>query len=845
MAVLSEQLDRTRSGFGTVVLVEGDAGMGKSRILEEVQRVARERQFRVASTAADPTDSMVELSTLMTALFDGPDPILDRNALPDSHSLPEQRYWLIHDLQGLLELGARQRPLLVCLDDLQWADGGTAAALRALPVRLATKPIAWVLAFRPSIRSGQFAKVLEYLEQNGAETIDLYSLSESAVREVTASALQAEPGSDVLRIAESAGGNPFFLNEILGGLKEERLIRIDRGQAELLETRLPDSVGESVRRRLEHLSDLAHQVAAVATALGRSFSFDELAAMLDLPPSALLAPVKEVLQAGLFLESGQKLTFRHDIILEAVRANLPSSVGRSLDRQAATVLIANGALPLEVATRLSASADHGDEVAIATLGKAADTLDMSDPGAAADISQQALNLMPRNHSLRRTLVAQTAIRLHAAGRIDAATAFADTVLRQALPPDEEAGFRLIIATMFATSPDVCADSCQKGLALPEVSPFLRMLFLANLFHNLAHAGRLDEARKVLPEARRAVEETNEPCGYFVLGLAESGLHYAEGQFARALELVKTAAGYGEVCAGDPDLSPQHVKIMQGRRFLVTQWLCDTLTAVDRFDEAELISLQNITIAERERQAWALNIYETGRGRQLLQTGNLSEAAAALRERLTADRSYDVLTVLDAAGVVALGRIAIHTGDRQLMRQANEIAHVMLDRGPPSVQRHAVWLLALHAMADGDPVMAHQWLCTLGQEERRSILPRFPMDVSDEADLVRMALAADDNELAEHAASSAVRRSELNPGVPTLQAVAAITTGLIGRSQEDLAVAVKFYKEGPRSLALASALEDLGLLAVESGEKQEGIEGFSEALKLYTRAGAIWDASRVR
>jgi DNA-binding CsgD family transcriptional regulator len=688
-------------------------------------------------------------------------------------------------------------------------------------------------------------RVLDYLEEDGAETIVLQPLDELAVRKVVAVALQAEPGPDVLRMADSAGGNPFFLAEVLGGLREEHLVRIESGHAELVGARLPAGVGESMRRRLEQLSDLAHQVAAVATALGQKFSFDELAAMLGRPPSALLGPVKEVLEAGLFLESDQKLRFRHDLIFEAVRASLPPSVGRSFDRQAATVLIANGALPLEVATRLAASAEFGDEFAITTLRQAAEALDLTDPGAAADMSQRALNLTPRNHSLRRTLVAQTAIRLHAAGRIEAATAFADTVLRQALRPEEEADFRLIIAAMFATSPDVCADSCRKGLDLSDVSPFLRMLFLTNLLHNLANAGRLDEARRVLSGAREAVEEVNAPCGYFVLSLAESGLHYVDGRFARALELVKLAAGNGEVCALDVTLAPRHREIMQGRRFLTTQWLCETLTAVDRFDEALQISMESIAITERERQAWALSIYETGRARQLLQMGLLSEAVGVLGARFTRDVANQVLTVLDAAGVVALGRLAIHTGDRRLARQANEIAQVMLDRGPPSVQRHAVWLLALQAMADGNPLAAHRWLCTLGREERKSILPRFPMDVTDEVDLVRMALAANDDELAEHAAASVRRRSDLNRGVSTLQATAALATGLIRHSREDLAAAVKIFETGPRPLAFASALEDLGVGAVEDGAKQDAIDAFSHALIIYTGAGATWDARRAR
>ena len=123
--------------------------------------------------------------------------------------------------------------------------------------------------------------------------------------------------------------------------------------------------------------------------------------MLDRPPSALLSPVKEVLQAGLFLESDEKLAFRHDLILEAVRASLPLSVSRSLDRQAATVLIANGALPLEVSTRLAASAELGDEVAIITLSQAAEAIDMTDPGAGADLVSEPL-ILPRGiiHCIR-------------------------------------------------------------------------------------------------------------------------------------------------------------------------------------------------------------------------------------------------------------------------------------------------------------------------------------------------------------------------------------------------------------------------------------------------------------
>jgi DNA-binding CsgD family transcriptional regulator len=841
MAVLASHLDRASAGVGSVVLVEGDAGMGKTRLLEEAIAAGR-RLFRVGCSAADPADQMVELSTLLAALLDGSEPILERAALSESRSLPEQRYWMLQDLQGLLEQAAVEAPLLICLDDLQWADGGTVAALRQLPNRLATLPIAWLLAYRGGIGPSPIGADFD---QVGVQRIALGPIDENAVAAVTAGILHAEPGLDVLQMARQADGNPFFLTEMLRGLQEEELIRVDSGRAELVATRLPGRVREEIRRRLDALTDPAREVAAAGTALGRRFTFDELAAMVNKQPSALLAPVKELRQAGLFHALDESLSFRHDIILEAVRGALPASVRRSLDRRAATVLIANGALPLEVSTRLVASAERGDEVAITTLSQAAEALDLIDPAASADLTQRALELAPRNHPMRQALVAQTAIRLHAAGRIETARTFADTILRQALPPEAEAEFRLIIAAMFAISPDARVDSCYKGLSLPNVSAFLRMLFMANLFHNLTTAGRVEEARRTLAAARQAVEEVDMPCGYFVLGLAQSCLNYADGHFTEALGLVEEAGRDGEICALDTSLTFQHRRIMQGRRFLTTQWRCDVLTIVDRFDEAFLISQQNIFIAQRERQAWALDIFETGRGRQLLEMGRLPDAAAALGERFTGDAAEEVVDFLDAAGVVALGRVAIHTGDRKLARQAEQIARVMLNGGTPTVQCHARWLLALQTMADGNPNRAHEWLVSLGQDQRRPLLPRLPMGIDDDTHLARIALAAGDHQLAGLAADAAARRSQQNPGLVTLQAVAAHTRGLVGGSEKDLARAAELYESGPRPLALASGLEDLGVVSVNQGATHAGVDAFSRALELYAGAGATWDARRTR
>ena len=807
--------------------------MGKSRLLGEMAAMARRLSIRVGCGVADPGDTVVQLSVLMEALFEGPSPILERTALGDAHASPEQRYWLLQDLEALLEGAALNGPLLVCLDDVQWADSGTAAAVRALPARLATVPIGWVVALRPGQGSPQLRSALDSLERQGATKIVLGPLDQPAVAQIAADVLEAEPDSELLKMLERAAGSPFLLVELLSGLREEGLVFIESGRAELVDWRLPHRVSQSMRLRLERMSDSARQVATVAAALGRRVSLDDVAAMLNQSPSELLTPVDELIHGDLLAECDGRLMFGHDLILEAVRASLPVSVRRSLDRQAASVLLAGGALPVEVAMQLAESAERGDEVAITTLLKAAEAVGTTDPSAAADLSQRALDLAPRRHPLRGSLVAQTAVWLHAAGRGEEAKAFADTALHHAFPPEQEAEVRLSIAGMFAISSDVRAEECRQALALPGLPANLRARHLALLFHNLVTAGRWDDARAVLEEATVAVRTSDDVAGRFALELAQSGLMYADGNFTGALEMVETALRTGLRTSDDT------------RGHLTYQWRCDLLTMVDRLDESLQMSTEGVASAQRDRQGWALSIFETGRGRQLLQMGRLADAAATLEGQLTVDMAPQIVSVLDAAGVVALGRVALHLGDPGLSRQAREIAHVMLGQTAPSVRRHAAWLLALQEMAGGDAARAHQWLCTRGEEERLSIVPLFPMDVADEARLIHVALAAQDDELAANVADSAQRRSQLNPQIRSIAAAAAHAKGLLDHNRKDLAEAVALYDGGPRPLACAAALEDLGVSLVDGGDTVEAIEVFGRALELYAQAGAAWDAGRVR
>jgi DNA-binding CsgD family transcriptional regulator/DNA-binding Lrp family transcriptional regulator len=832
LAVLGDLFDRVRSGSGAVLLIVGAAGMGKSRLIAEGVRMAERLSLPAGIGVAEPSESVAELAPLLRALFDGPEPLLDRAGLRSLDMAPEQRYWRLQELQSQLERAAMDSPLLIFLDDVQWVDSGSAAALRVLAPRLASLPIGWVVAMRPDQGPGHVRSAIEYLADEGAERLVLEPLQQAAVAQIASDAMRAEPDETLLRMACEAGGNPFLLVELLEGLRQEDLVRVDSGLATLTAYKIPDRVSASMRERLDRLPEPTRQAATVAGSLARTLSASDLAEMLGVPAASLLTSVEELIEAGIVRERGEQLGFQHDLIREAVRHACAPSVRRALDRQAADVMLARGALPVEVAIQLAASAEPGDGVAITTLLAAAEALATTDPGASADLSRRALELAPDRHPLRGPLVVQAAMSLHAAGRIEEAKAFADDAMRQVLPVAQEAEVRLGIAGMWLVSPDVRVHASREALKLPGLAEHLRLAHLAKLAYNLVvAAGRTDEAQAVLSQAVAAGGRLDR-AARFPLALSEGGLHYLHGDFARALELFETILR-------DEFADPHGLD-----EFLTRLWRSQVLLALDREEDA-LEAIDGL-IAESLKRGfdWFLHVAEITRGQMLLQLGRLEDASVQLNGRFD-PRGPPVVTVMDASGVVALGQLALHTGDGQQVRHSTEIAKTMLNESTPGVRRHAAWLLSLQATADGDPQQAHQWLRAMGESERKHVLQRLWPDMADEPQIVRIALATGDRELAESAVADAIQRAELSPDVPSLNAIAAHATGLLNGDTDTLSEAVTLFERSPRSLALAAAYEDLGLAHQRQGTSGSAIAALSQALVLFVRAGATRDAARLR
>jgi DNA-binding CsgD family transcriptional regulator len=242
---------------------------------------------------------------------------------------------------------ALDQPLMVVLDDLHWADTGTAFAATSLPSRSADLPILWVLAVRsgdgsPALRAG-----LERLVREGARQMPVHPLAAPAVAAVLADRLEARPDAGLLQLAAGAGGNPGLLVELLRGLREEDRLRMADGRAVALGDRPPSRLTSVLQERLDRLSEDARQLVRIAAVLAHRFAVEQVAAVLGCRPSALADALDEALRADLLVPAGDALRFRHEILRETVVETLPRSLGRALQREVARVLQA----PTTILTR--------------------------------------------------------------------------------------------------------------------------------------------------------------------------------------------------------------------------------------------------------------------------------------------------------------------------------------------------------------------------------------------------------------------------------------------------------------------------------------------------------------
>ncbi|MFD8221719.1 AAA family ATPase [Streptomyces sp. NPDC059697] len=267
---IGARFDALAQGRGGIVCVEGAPGSGKSRLLTEAQAVAVRRGLRVFRGGADPDGQFVPLGPLLEGLLTGPEPLFDADKLRDLTTAPEQRFWLLQELQDRLEQAALINPLVIVLDDVQWLDDVTLLALRTLSARLSSHAILWLVAVRGAAWTPGVRTTLDRLDQAGAHRLRLGPLADTAVARITEDVLGAVPDPATLSVARRAEGVPLLLVELLRGMRDEHSVAVENDLARLTGGRLPDRLQTSVRQRLDQLSEPTREIVRTASAVGRS-----------------------------------------------------------------------------------------------------------------------------------------------------------------------------------------------------------------------------------------------------------------------------------------------------------------------------------------------------------------------------------------------------------------------------------------------------------------------------------------------------------------------------------------------------------------------------------------------
>ena len=387
LETVREGLGRARAGEGTLLLIEGPAGVGKTELEREARMAAERagvmpldargsaleqpfafgvvrqllepviseplRDSRLFAGAAEPAARLFETDERRSASDDA-----DFRAL---HSL----YWLVVNL-------ADRSPLLVLVDDCQWADPESVRFLAYLAQRVEGLPIAMILAGRPPDPGAGDSTSLwsEMASRRNAVVLYPRPLSASSAIELVRERLGGEADEEFCRACHTAtGGNPLFLGELLRGL-EAAGIAPSAAAASDVQSVGPTAVSRFVLHRVAALGPAATALARTVAVLGDDTELPLAAQVSGLSGDAARDGADGLVRADIFAR-GERLGFVHPIVRAALYEDLAPGERHTRHAAVAEALSAAGAPPEQVTAHLLLTTPSGDARRVRTLRAAA------------------------------------------------------------------------------------------------------------------------------------------------------------------------------------------------------------------------------------------------------------------------------------------------------------------------------------------------------------------------------------------------------------------------------------------------------------------------------------------
>jgi DNA-binding NarL/FixJ family response regulator len=430
LAAVDGALLALAGGLGGALSVAGEPGIGKSRLLSEAGRRAvasgaqvfegqateleRDFPFGVFNDALDPYLASLEPSSLrarseeqrrlLALVF----PNLAGNER--GGIVAQERFRCYRAVGELLGVLAAPRPLVLILDDLQWADAASLELLDHLLRRTSSAPVLLLLGHRTGFSAGALSRVSVRLE--------LGPLSREDADALVGERLSSE---DRARVYRESGGNPFYLEHLARAERHRGSGPAVRLGGEL-DVEVPVPVQEALARELAELGEQTRAVLQGAAVAGDPFTPELAGAIAQEEPSSVLAALDRAIAVGLVAatETPVLFRFRHSILRRAVYASAGEAWRVGAHARASTVLAGRGAAPLARAHHVERSAVRGDEDAVAVLAAAGQAAATVAPVSAARWFQAALRLLPEgvDSSRRMELLGPLAAALGSAGRLE-------------------------------------------------------------------------------------------------------------------------------------------------------------------------------------------------------------------------------------------------------------------------------------------------------------------------------------------------------------------------------------------------------------------------------------------
>jgi len=797
---------RTRvHGASGVVLMSGDAGIGKTALLSEICRQATHMRVRVARSKCDEIEQACPGAPIIGLLRTGRDPLLTAPEFKETAALAGEPLVLVDRIAAHLERLAGGHRVMIAVDDVQWADRLSRYALRSLISRLAGQPVVWVLGSRFE-DAGLTVSAADTL---GVEHIRLNPLPRRVITEIAQDRLGTSVTGRVERLLDAAGGNPLLAIHIIDGAV--RCAETGRDED------IPAEFRGAVYQRLTALPGSAQDIIETLAAAGRAVRITELSALCDMTPKRRYDQAfTSVLGSGLVTSTGAELGFGHDLVRQAVYDRMSPTTRRRLHTRLARHFADSEADVVLAGAHARAAAAVGDESNAAIMIAAAEALVTTSAVDAADLALHAFAALRAGQPQWAQLGERAVSVLARAQRANDTIAMADRLLATVDDVDTIGRIQTHAVKALWLSGRVAdlTDRAERTLALIS--------------------GRADLAARF--EAARALAATRRVGADAAAARADAALSQARGsRDVDALALALQAVGESAHGQRRHQLALKHFRELRsvtGKSYLAEEIM--QLQLLDRYDDAQML----LDAAHEDSHAKAESLLPDLLFAQAKQHYNLGHLREADQVAETVVEFGQAIGTTDhvVEGALIRSFVALLRGEMALAAQRLRLASDLTDETSsehPGVTFTQGWLTALQGDLDNSRLILSRLLAA--PHPSRSYWAWWPCWMTIIFEVGMACGAADFTECAVEIAEEGARR---NPDVATLTGLALNMRGLFNRDQATVAESLKVLQHSPRLVLRAAGAEGYGTMLLDAGQRAAALRQLDAAWDDYDHMGAF-------